>query len=210
LNVPYDAYDTIQDYILPGTPQFLEDITVGIDTIKTYQAMNSITAGDFTINNGGKVAMEAGDIIHLQDGFRVEQGGYFYGATNSRYGYQGALSSTKSIAIPKNAKTSEKSVSDKENIPKVFSCNQNFPNPFASSTLIKYGLPKDVDVKLEIFNLAGQKIHTLIDGKQSAGYKQIMWNGKAAGGEQLPQGIYFYTLKAGEEFEKKYKMILLK
>ncbi len=212
---PYPAYWTIRDKILSPRTPVIQDTTIEIDGIKTYQAESGITVSDFTIKGngsyGGKVAMEAGFQIYLLDGFRVEEGGSFYATTNLLYQQGGGgLSSIKSIAIPKKAKTSEKSVSDKENIPKVFSCAQNFPNPFAGNTTIKYGLPKDIDVKLEIFNLAGQKVHTLVDGRQTAGYKQIRWNGTNGSGVKLPQGVYFYVLKAGNEFEDKYKMIVLK
>ena len=111
---PYLAYETIMDSILLPSDQTLPNTTINTNETKTYQAMNSITADDFTINNGGKVAMEAGDIIHIQDGFRVKSGGFFYGGTNSRYGYGGASSAAKSITIPQNAKTSEKDKPEKE------------------------------------------------------------------------------------------------
>jgi hypothetical protein len=206
LNDPYDAYYTIQNHILPDYTN-LEDITVGIDTTKTYQAMNSITTNDFTIKSGGTVAMEAGDIIYLQDGFRVEKGGYFYGATNPRYG-GGGMSSMK-VAMPKAIKTPEENVSKGDSIPKVFSCAQNYPNPFTGSTTIKYGLPKKIKVKLDIYNLIGQKVRTLVNAQQSAGYKSVSWNGLASTGKEAPQGVYFYTFKAGD-FTKHRKMILLK
>ncbi len=213
---PYPAYYTIQNHILPATRN-LQNITVGIDTTKTYQAMNSITAagvlGSFEIKNGGTVAMEAGDKVNLKPGFKVKEGGYFYAATNPLYGEGGGTSSymRKSISIPK--KTKEKKTSedkDKKGIPKVFSCDQNYPNPFTLRTTIKYGLPKKSNVSIEIFNLVGQKVRKLVDAKQSAGYKSVSWDGRTNAGKQVPQGVYFYVLKAGDKFEKKFKMILLK
>jgi len=204
------AFDTIRNSILPSDLYLAEYIDT--NETKTYQAMNSITANDFTIegngSSGGTVAMEAGEKIYLGDGFKVKKGGYFYGSTNPLYGGGTGFSSMKGIAIPKGIKASNESVS-KNSIPKIFSCNQNFPNPFASSTTIKYGLPKDVEVKLDIYNLIGQKVRTLVDGQQSAGYKSVSWDSRTSAGKEAPQGIYFYTFEAGN-FTKHRKMILLK
>ncbi len=211
---PYKAYDTIQYHILKPDDKTLQNITVGIDTTKTYQAMDNITAagsGNFTIkgngSSGGTVAMEAGDKISLKPGFRVEQGGYFYGATNPRYGEEPVLSSMKGTAIPKAIKIPEEST--KDSIPKVFSCAQNYPNPFATSTTIKYGLPRDSKVNLCIFNLIGQKVKTLVDAEQSAGYKSVTWDGLTSTGKEAPKGVYFYTFEASD-FKKHHKMILVK
>jgi hypothetical protein len=98
----------------------------------------------------------------------------------------------------------------KDLIPKVFSCSQNSPNPFNIYTTIRYGLPKDSKVSLEIYNLAGQKVRTLVDANESAGYKSASWDGRTSSGAQVPQGIYFYKLQAGNDFEKTYKMVVIK
>jgi hypothetical protein len=205
---PLPAYDTIRNSILLPGDEILSNITVNTGKTKTYQAMDSIRASDFTINNGGKVAMEAGLQIYLGDGFRVQEGGYFYGATNPLYGGGGGGMSSSKMSKPQTIKPLPKD-EQTDSIPKAFSCSQNYPNPFAQSTIIKYGLPKDVDVQLDIYNLIGQKVHTLVNAKQSAGYKSISWDGKTSKGTLAPRGIYFYTFKAGD-FEKHHKMILLK
>jgi hypothetical protein len=217
MNDPYPAYYSIRDSILLPSDQTIPSTTVGTGESKTYQAMNSITTNTLTIkgnsSTGGKVAMEAGDKIHLKSspydyGFRVEEGGYFHAVTNPLYGEGGggmsSMKTSKPLAIKPPAEDAET-----DSIPKVFSCSQNYPNPFAQSTTIKYGLPKDSEVQLDIYNLIGQKVHTLVNTKQSAGYKQVSWDGKTCAGTQAPQGIYFYTFEAGD-FEKHHKMILLK
>ncbi len=209
---PYPAYYTIQNHILKPGNQIIPMTMIDTNETKTYQAMDSISANDFRIkgngSNGGKVAMEAGNKISLKPGFRVEEGGYFYAATNPLYGGGGGGMSSMKRSKPKKIKTPKKD-EPTDSIPKVFSCSQNYPNPFATSTIIKYGLPKDVAVQLDIYNLIGQRIQTLVNAKQSAGYKQVSWDGKTSVGTQAPRGIYFYTFKAGD-FEKKRKMILLK
>ncbi len=206
------AYDTIKNHILNNNLTELMD-EIETNEIKTYQSKNTISTNDFVISNGGKVAMEAGEKISLKGSelgyfFRVEEGGYFHAAINPLYGGGGGGMSSMKVAMPKGIKASNESVS-KDSIPKVFSCYQNFPNPFAKSTIIKYGLPKDVEVKLDIYNLIGQKVRTLINAKQSAGYKSVSWDSRTSAGTQAPQGIYFYTFKAGD-YTKHRKMILLK
>ena len=83
-------------------------------------------------------------------------------------------------------------------IPKVFHLSQNYPNPFNPETRIRFQLPKSSHVKLEIYNMLGQKIVTLIDEKRRAGYHEIAWNGRNTLGKKVPSGIYVLRLKAGE------------
>jgi hypothetical protein len=77
------------------------------------------------------------------------------------------------------------------------------PNPFNPSTTIRYALAQGGHVSLKIFNLNGQEIATLVDGKQNAGEHLIHWHA-----DSLPSGIYFYRLQAGEKLETR-KMILM-
>jgi enterochelin esterase family protein len=95
------------------------------------------------------------------------------------------------------------SVQDRETIPLQFSLQQNYPNPFNPSTTIRYALAQGGHVSLKIFNLNGQEIATLVDGKQNAGEHLIHWHA-----DSLPSGIYFYRLQAGEKLETR-KMILM-
>jgi flagellar hook assembly protein FlgD len=71
------------------------------------------------------------------------------------------------------------------------------PNPFNPVTTITYGLDKAGEVKISVYNIAGELVETLVDGYQSAGYHQIEFNGK-----NLASGIYF----CGMEFEGKALM----
>jgi hypothetical protein len=219
---PYLAYDVLKHRMERISNIELQNVQIGADSTESYEAYYSIRTGDsssyFVIDSCGDVTMTAGNHISLTPGYEAKKGSEFYASIDTLLegGNTSGTSSSNFSSVrhkkPKKTspKTSEESVSEKEKIPKVFSCKQNFPNPFASSTLIKYGLPKEANVKLEIFNLTGQKVHTLIDKKQTAGYKLVSWNGTTSSGVRLPQGVYFYTLKAGDEFERKYKMILLK
>ena len=92
--------------------------------------------------------------------------------------------------------------------PETFSLRQNYPNPFNPQTTIEFALPEPVDVKLEVYNVLGQRVITLMDrGLEPAEY-QVVWDGRNSEGNQVASGIYFYRLKAGR-FVKTRKMILI-
>ncbi len=91
-----------------------------------------------------------------------------------------------------------------------FSLFQNYPNPFNPSTSIAYTLPQSEKVTLEIYNVLGQKVRTLIRGqRQIANTYRVQWNGEDHSGQRVASGVYFYRLKAGN-FIKTRKMMLLK
>ena len=93
---------------------------------------------------------------------------------------------------------------DIENMPQTFSLYQNYPNPFNPTTVIQYNLPRAGNVKLEVFNLVGQKIATLVNEKQRAGRHHVEFRAI-----NLASGVYLYKISAGS-FSAVRKMILLK
>jgi hypothetical protein len=86
---------------------------------------------------------------------------------------------------------------------------QNYPNPFNPVTHIRFSLAQSEKVKLEVFNILGQKVNTLVNNKLNIGQYEIKWDGKNESGNLLGSGIYFYRLKAGD-YIKTRKMIFLK
>jgi hypothetical protein len=91
-----------------------------------------------------------------------------------------------------------------ENLPQEFALSGNHPNPFNASTVIQYELPRTAHVRLELYNLFGQKVATLVDSEQQAGYKSVTWDAS-----EVSSGLYFYKLTAGDFSETK-RMILVK
>ena len=81
---------------------------------------------------------------------------------------------------------------------------QNYPNPFNPRTTIEYELKRPSNVQLEVYNVLGQKVKTLINGYERAGDYKINFNGSG-----LPSGVYLYNLRAGK-FNKVKKMLLVK
>jgi hypothetical protein len=85
----------------------------------------------------------------------------------------------------------------------------NYPNPFNPATTLTFELPRQMEVKLVIYNVLGQKVYTVLDGMQRAGIHQVLWNGIDESGRPVSSGVYFYQMKT-ENFEKTLKMVLVK
>jgi hypothetical protein len=98
-------------------------------------------------------------------------------------------------------------------LPRAFSMAQNYPNPFNPSTSIAYDVPvgneDGVDVRLEVYNIRGQRVATLVDAVKTPGSYVVQWNGKDDGGRMAGSGIYIYRFKAGD-FSSTKKMVILK
>ena len=93
--------------------------------------------------------------------------------------------------------------------PRSFELYQNYPNPFNNETIINFHLRRSAQVILTVYNILGQKVATLVEGRLPAGPQTIGWDGKDAQGNDFSSGIYFYQLKAGEQTETK-RLLLLK
>ncbi|MCD6161234.1 MAG: T9SS type A sorting domain-containing protein [candidate division Zixibacteria bacterium] len=94
-------------------------------------------------------------------------------------------------------------------LPNKYALAQNYPNPFNPETKIDYQLPEAGFVKLDIFNILGQRVKTLVDEYKEAGYYQTRWNGFNESGRTVPSGVYFYNMST-EKFSQTKKMLMLK
>ena len=94
-------------------------------------------------------------------------------------------------------------------IPTEFSLHQNYPNPFNPTTQIKYDLPEDALVTINIYDLMGRIVKNLVNGQKNAGYNSIQWNATNDKGAPVSAGLYLCTIHAGE-FRQTKKMVLLK
>jgi hypothetical protein len=91
-----------------------------------------------------------------------------------------------------------------DGIPSEFTLNQNYPNPFNPSSTIRFGVPEASEVRLDVFNMLGQNVATLVNGKMQAGWHTVQF--QASG---LSTGTYIYRLQAGDFVQTK-KMMLIK
>ena len=101
---------------------------------------------------------------------------------------------------------------NEEKIPETnepFILAQNFPNPFNPSTTFTYAHAEKCLVSMQVFDLGGRKVTTLVKGFQDPGFHSFVWNGVNDTGNHVSSGVYIYSLTAGSITEKK-KMVLLK
>ncbi len=104
---------------------------------------------------------------------------------------------------------------DATSIPTDFVLYRNYPNPFNPSTTIRYGLPRDAEVTINIYNYIGQTVRTIATQTGSAGYYEVIWDGKNALGLPAASGVYFCRMVAtpldgSSVFTTHGKMTLLK
>lgn len=89
-------------------------------------------------------------------------------------------------------------------VPTQYELSQNYPNPFNPSTTIRFSLPNETKLKINIYNMLGELVQTLLDGNYQAGYHKVTFNAST-----LPSGAYIYRIESSE-FVQTRKMILLK
>lgn len=134
-----------------------------------------------------------------------------YSVTCSKAGY--VTSTQDNVAVSTGQMTmvnfmlSTVSNSDDIVLPALFALN-SYPNPFTANTAISFSLSKTNAVKLEIYNLKGQRVITLLDGLMNAGEHSISWNGLDLYHRQVSNGIYLYRLTCGKEVLSKRMMKL--
>ena len=112
------------------------------------------------------------------------------------------FSTAKSVNIMTNFLTSVRNTAQVEN-PRDFELFQNYPNPFNPSTTIRYQLNEPAEVRLRVFNLAGQEVALFVRAKQEPGSHEIEWN---AG--ELPSGIYYYQVQANNNILTRKSLLL--
>ncbi len=95
-----------------------------------------------------------------------------------------------------------------EQIPKSFKLYQNYPNPFNQETTIHFDLPRQDHVKIEVYNIMGQRIRTLVDEIKYTGSYKIVWDAKNDSGKMVSSGVYFVKFQSKKIIELKKVLFL--
>ncbi len=90
-----------------------------------------------------------------------------------------------------------------------FELERNYPNPFNSGTVIPFSLSGETEVHLQVFDVLGRPVVNLVVGRLQTGRYEANWDGRDAGGQLVPSGIYFYRLRGGNRAESR-KMTLVR
>ena len=115
-----------------------------------------------------------------------------------------ATDETGHFALPLRAFSTNRGTA----LPTDFALGQNYPNPFNPSTIIPYQLPTAGHVRLDVFNVLGQRLATLVDAERSAGAHTAQWDGTDAAGRAMGAGVYIYRLSSDGMTESR-RMVLV-
>jgi hypothetical protein len=131
------------------------------------------------------------------------------GLAGSKIPRSGTGTSSFEVCFPKPSGDVHENEGMNDSKPTEFSLSQNYPNPFNPTTNFQFTLPKSSHVKIEIFNIVGQRVATVVDGDMRAGVYTADWNGRDENGKSVSSGIYFYRMRA-DDFSDMKKMVLVK
>jgi hypothetical protein len=121
-----------------------------------------------------------------------------------------SIPSADDSALVDGGPNTEKIMVDIDETPKAFMLHAGYPNPFNSTSIIKYDLPEDANVRLALFNTLGQEVVRLTDGFENAGFKSATFDATL-----LPSGVYFYRMMAtsaqsAQSYSNVRKMMLVR
>ncbi len=236
LVITLDGYlsQTIENIELEAGDIYSEDFTlVEISTLGVPTNLTVTVQGSSAILNWNAPASrnfdigideKTGEVITVTRnliGYRIYRDGYAVidvassetsytdqGLPGGVYEYYVTALYSEGESLPSNIVTTEQSDAD-DYIPMVTALNGNYPNPFNPTTTISFDLANSSDVKLEVYNIKGQKIVTLVNDNYIAGKHSVTWNGKDASNRNVASGVYFYKMSTNDYAEIK-KMMLLK
>ncbi len=191
---------------LAGNPSAskMETLTVGswvwtnVNTKGAVQSLGITAAGTNTIDIWMREDGTMIDkIILTQDGSFVPSG-------------QGPAESPRSgAATAARFGNDMLSIDNVVDLPTEFALKANYPNPFNPTTNIAFDVPEATDVRLEVYDMMGRRVATLINGSLDAGRYEAVWNARSDSGSMVASGVYIYRLRAGS-FESVKQMVLMK
>ncbi|MCH7859034.1 MAG: T9SS type A sorting domain-containing protein, partial [Candidatus Marinimicrobia bacterium] len=100
-------------------------------------------------------------------------------------------------------------VEQSSDIPTSFALHQNYPNPFNPSTTLRFDLSVASDVTMIVYDLLGREVVRLVEDQLQPGTHQVLWDGKTAGGRDVPTGIYIARMST-PAYTRSIKLVLLK
>jgi hypothetical protein len=157
------------------------------------------TASDFTPGPGNMIGGTA-DTLLFDDEWRWYEGYYYKVAAVDIHGNESGYA-----LLAPDGVTGEEVV----DMPTAAALRQNYPNPFNPSTTIRYYLPEDGHVRIEVLDIAGRRVCRIIDRRETRGWHEITWHGRSETGGAVASGAYFYRLVSSRDTITR-KMVLLK
>ncbi len=192
--------------------------TTGVGTSRTdslwvvNQGLDSLHVTGIVVTNGvfsvesSQFVLDVGDSLALVIRFTPVQGGVEMGWLRMLSDH--VLGDTLDIYV-EGIGEGVSGIAGDGLLPRQYSLSQNYPNPFNPVTWIHYELPVSGEVRLEIYNILGQRVRSLVSSWQSAGRYDVEWRGENDGGLPQGSGIYIYRFRSGD-YNRTLKMMLMK
>jgi len=197
-NLPGTALGSSVSYPLqhlnPGTPNYIQLLGAGVNVTSgtDFQIVLSI------VNPSETLGFRTENVTNGTRSSTFNGSTWSAVATNHRIRAIVTTSSGLSAIGP-----------DESGTPVQFALGKNYPNPFNPSTRINYSIGERGLVTLEVFDILGRQVRTLVNEVEAAGSYQIVWDGKTAESKPVGSGVYFYRLRSGN-LSKTERMVLLK
>ena len=198
------------NYVIFTHPQSGEEWEGGTNQNITWELIGSIDSGTLYYSTTG--GSEWTGIDEIPD-LAVQQYSWLVPDTNETLNdcmlkmvWDGGEATSSAFSIVPSTSVEE---DNDTSYPGTFRLAQNYPNPFNNSTEIEYGLPKDANVNITVYNLSGQKVAILVDENRNAGYHTVSWAGRDNSGKRVPSGVYFLRFDAGQH-SATGKLLLIK
>ena len=198
-----------ESYIVVGKNGFISDSSIDLENI--LSEVYSVGPIQKDLNVPAQISFELSDInnenvsIGFWDG---ESWRELQTIISSDKKSVRAISSTLGhFALIKKGSTTPLSISEEALIPTEYALRQNYPNPFNPETRISYDITKSGNVSINVFDILGRKITTLVSEYKAPGRYNVIWSGNDANGNPVGSGVYLYQLKSGP-YSKTKKMVL--
>lgn len=196
------AFDELGDCVLEEVKEIKEDESVTVfDTTYNYR-MNIFAKKiiEFNENTKTRVRIALQYLNHLDS---VTDGSFIIWIKND----SNEIHYEHLEFVEESDESAEKQTDNA--LPDKFNLSQNYPNPFNPNTNIMISIPRAEHVTLEIYNINGQKVRTLVDRVMDVGNHTVVWDSRSDDGTKVASGIYMYRITAGDFTDSK-KMMLLK
>ena len=171
-----------------------------LDALKARLPLDSLTGEPVTMRKDSLRVKNRPDLIQGIWNYYFVKYDRSYGVHNTKYAVR---------LLYKALGWTPLNVKELPGMPDAFALSQNYPNPFNPSTNIRFSLPTEQRVKLQVFDVTGSLVKTILDEAISAGNREAAWDGTNTAGAKVASGMYLYRIQAGN-FTAVKKMVMLK
>jgi len=209
-----DSFSNVPVAVVSHSEIDFGEVDVNTEVSETFSLANMGSVGLLgTITLPTHFSLDSEPIVNIEPFSSGEYTVFFSSSESSEY--EGLLVITTNdplrpvINISVSAVTRPVSDSDLSAVPIVTALHTNYPNPFNPSTVIAFDMASQGQVSIDIYNIKGQLVKSVVNGIYEVGSHRVVWNGEDSAGRAVGSGVYFYRMRT-VEYIKTMKMLLIK